>query len=165
MSSIDANVVFTEILKPLLRGSGNDWPAAALRIYGFPSCASVNTPPTKLPSRKNCINLDSSFREDLVLLQDAGSVFRLGDFEESDAFDGGHFQDSHVTNKRYMEEISQDNSLEMEIEKRGGRADSSRRTNFPLSDGYRRVFIWPMGLGLDLGGSPRCGVFVEFWVS
>lgn len=38
MSSMEANVVFTERLNPLLRGSGKDGPAAAARMYGFPSC-------------------------------------------------------------------------------------------------------------------------------
>jgi hypothetical protein len=139
MSSIEAKVVFTEILNPLLRGSGNDSPATALRIYGFPSCsqAPVNTHPTSEPEETN---LHSCFRKNLVLLQDAGTVFRLWDLEQSDAFDGGHFQVSErvisvvYTYKKNFSRLS--NVLEREIERR---RDSS--SPVPLTFRYRMDIV------------------------
>lgn len=46
------------------------------------------------------IYLDSSLSEDFVLFQDAVKVVVVGDFEEGDSFDWGHFGYLYIYNDR-----------------------------------------------------------------
>lgn len=48
-------------------------------------------------------DLQSCFRKNLVLLQDAGTVFRLGNVEKSDAFNRCHFQDLVCANSQEVD--------------------------------------------------------------